>query len=368
MTNEEIIQKGDLYYMESKAARIGRPVVIMSSFLLNDIRDEVLCIPLSKNNLTELPTHYKVSNKQYEGYAICEKPFTASKELLTEKVTRLSDKDINEIDKRMCIVFEVGQGVRANNDVIKRLEKEYRKSSKAEDDEKKIEIESAIAEVSEDYEQKIAEYRELMREMDERYRECESALDTERKERERSESEQVRKLSAEHSTLNTQYLHAVEQKKYAQTELEAEKRTSADLRNENKNLQVKCKKLENEKTVAENRRKEDVIKLNMEKENAEEKAREAVEKAKEAEKRAGEADEEIRRVRKEADSAKEKVRELENWKTELDRRIEELESMQVSGMSSDSDLAVELETATMERDMYKNKYMETAKKLRKAGI
>lgn len=332
MTNEEIIQKGDLYYMESKAARIGRPVVIMSSFLLNDIRDEVLCIPLSKNDLTELPTHYKVSNKQYEGYAICEKPFTTSKELLTEKITKLSDKDISEIDKRLCIVFEVGQGVRANNDVLKKIEKNYKKSSKAEAEEKRKEIEVSIAKVSEEYEQKIKGYESLIKEMDEKYQESEFALAKERKEQKKSESEQVKKLFDECTTLNEQYLSAVKQKEDAQAALETEKRNIADLRNDNKNLQNKCMESEKKRVAAETRYKEDIARLNMEKETSEK-----------------------------------KVRELEKWKTELDERIYELENMQKSD-AYDSDVEVELETITMERDMYKNKYIETVKKLRKAGV
>lgn len=69
----------------------------------------------------------------------------------------------------------------------------------------------------------------------------------------------------------------------------------------------------------------------------------------------------------EKETSEKKVRELEKWKTELDERIYELENMQKSD-AYDSDVEVELETITMERDMYKNKYIETVKKLRKAGV
>lgn len=139
---EDFIRKGELRYLYKSKNDIGKingsPVVVLSSIMINDVCERVIVAPLAGAEIRMLPSHMYVKSGRINGYVIPERMHDVLKETLGPCEGMISDKDINELDKRLDLTFE--RGAKLNSEFLKKIEKEYRKNEKRDDIERQKEI------------------------------------------------------------------------------------------------------------------------------------------------------------------------------------------------------------------------------------
>lgn len=79
-----------------------RPVLIVQNDVGNRYAPTTICVPLTKQNKKNLPTHFRC----FRGIALCEQIRIIDKKRLLFKCGELTDKEMKEIDK--CLKISIG--------------------------------------------------------------------------------------------------------------------------------------------------------------------------------------------------------------------------------------------------------------------
>ena len=338
MSNEKrVFIKGDVYYHvkqeEYSIRAIKRPIIIVSSILINDNSEFVNAICIADNETKKLPTHVKIKiGNKCEGYAICENIIRIPKECITDFIGSVSAKELSEIDKRLCISLELNSNLKTNNDFIKNYEKEYKKSEKKEEEliKRKIEkeckerLKTATSEFTEPLELKISE---LSRELEE----------------EKAKQEKTtKKHEQELNNLNQVHIREV---------AELKKEHEKDI----KNYDEKLKSI-----VMVNADAKDLESRNKELESLLVQKELEVKNLKNMS--LGIDEETAKQYEKQITQLREQIKSLFT-EDDVQKRVDaEIKKVKQSNFSDDS--SVELEVVTLERDMYKNKYIELMKQVK----
>lgn len=347
--------KVELRYLHNSVDDIGKkngvPVIVASSVIVNDLCERIIIAPLASAETKQLPTHIPVKIGKTSGYIISERLQNVPKCLLGIREGILSDKDIAEFDKRLGFVLEGEK--KLSSDLLKRIEKEYRKSDKKEEIEKQKEIKKAAAEEA----QKIAhEYTEKEDEYQKRIDALENAIEdgemlkSINKELENAVEEkdiQIQKNEEKYKAILSSYDERIKDlenslRNITKEKEKLEKSSFAKV----KNYGEKDKQIAEYKSIVEENKKQikklqgEVARINTEKERVMIDSNETIGKYRAT----------LNTNLNEINRLKE---EMEDMYTQ--EYVDELRKKQSSGSISTD---VDLQVALMERDMYKNKYME----------
>ncbi|MFV0520716.1 MAG: type II toxin-antitoxin system PemK/MazF family toxin [Lachnospirales bacterium] len=107
------IRRGDIFYADLRPV-IGseqggiRPVLIIQNDVGNKHSPTIICAAItSQINKAKLPTHIEIDKEQYtlvkDSVVLLEQLRTIDKSRLREKICRLSDKSMKDIDKALLI-------------------------------------------------------------------------------------------------------------------------------------------------------------------------------------------------------------------------------------------------------------------------
>ncbi len=107
------IRRGDVFYADLRPV-VGseqggvRPVLIIQNDIGNKYSPTVICAAItSQINKAKLPTHIEIDSEQYalakDSVVLLEQLRTIDKSRLKEKICRLSDKSMKEVDKALLI-------------------------------------------------------------------------------------------------------------------------------------------------------------------------------------------------------------------------------------------------------------------------
>jgi myosin-like protein len=332
---EDFIRKGELRYLYKSKNDIGKTngstIVVLSSIMINDVCERVIVAPLAGAEIRMLPSHMYVKSGRINGYVIPERMHDVLKENLGPCEGMISDKDINELDKRLDLTFE--RGAKLNSEFLKKIEKEYRKNEKRDDIERQKEIVRQVKE----------ETSELSRELENKEKKISEQL------------EALAKSSAETKQLNSQ-IEKLQQElceRDAQISKNAEKYKNI-LESYEEKIDVLDKQMR-EKT----RSMESIERSGKEKAKAySDKDRQIAQMKEKLDKNEKELEETKYNIEikdRKIEDYRNKVTELDDKISSMRKHIDELQAKQIATVP-DSD--VELEVVTMERDMYRSKYME----------
>lgn len=141
---KRIFQKGEIYivyrrYYDSHA--VGKPMLVISSSLINDNTNYVYFAQLTEEEVRTLPTHMKIKTKRVRGYIICESQLKVERDSIGPCIGSLEEKEISELDKRLSLVFEVGINLKQHEEFVKYYEKVAKKSERKEAEQTKRLIE-----------------------------------------------------------------------------------------------------------------------------------------------------------------------------------------------------------------------------------
>ncbi len=107
------IRRGDIFYADLRPV-VGseqggvRPVLIIQNDIGNKYSPTVICAAItSQINKAKLPTHKEIDSEQYalvkDSVVLLEQLRTIDKSRLKEKICRLSEHSMKEIDKALLI-------------------------------------------------------------------------------------------------------------------------------------------------------------------------------------------------------------------------------------------------------------------------
>ena len=347
--------KGELRYLHNSVDDIGKkngvPVIVASSVIVNDLCERIIIAPLASAETKQLPTHIPVKIGKTSGYIISERLQNVPKCLLGIREGILSDKDIAEFDKRLGFVLEGEK--KLSSDLLKRIEKEYRKSDKKEEIEKQKEIKKAAAEeaqkIAHEYTEKEDEYQKRIDALENAIEDGEmlKSINKELEDAVEEKNIQIQKNEEKYRTILSSYDEKI---KDLESSLRNVTKEKEKLENSSftkvKNYSEKDKQIEEYKSIVEENKKQikklqgEVALINTEKERVMIDSNETIGKYRAT---LNTNLNEINRLKKE----------IEGMYTQ--EYVDELRERQSSGSASTD---VDLQVAIMERDMYKNKYME----------
>lgn len=347
--------KGELRYLHNSEDDIGKkngvPVIVASSVIVNDLCERIIIAPLAAVETKQLPTHIQVKIGKISGYIISERLQNVPKCLLGAREGILSDKDITEFDKRLGFVLEGQKTI--SSELLKRIEKEYRKSDKKEEIERQKDIKKAAAEeagrLTHEYSEKEQEYVKRIDAL-EKIIEDDEMLKSINKELEDSIEEkniQIQKNEEKYRAILSSYDERIKDLENSLSCItkEKEKLEKSSFANV-KNYGEKDKLITEYKSVIEEDKKRikklqgEIARINAEKERVIIDSNETIGKYRAT----------LNTNLNEINRLKE---EMEDMYTQ--EYVDELRAKQSSGSVSTD---VDLQVAIMERDMYKNKYME----------
>lgn len=347
--------KGELRYLYNSVDDIGKkkgvPVIVASSVIVNDLCERILIAPLASAETKQLPTHIPVKIGKRTSYIIAERLQNVPKCMLGVCEGNISDKELSEFDKRLGFVLE-GQKM-ISSELLKRIEKEYKKSDKKEEIEKQKEIRKAAAEeaqrIAHEYTEKEEEYQKHIETLEKNIEDSEM-LKSINKELETAVEEkniQIQKNEEKYRAILSSYDERIKDLESSLSCItkEKEKLEKSSFANV-KNYDEKDKLIVEYKSVIEEDKKRikklqgEIARINAEKERVVIDSNETIGKYRAT----------LNTNLNEINRLKE---EMEDMYTQ--EYVDELRAKQSSGSVSTD---VDLQVAIMERDMYKNKYME----------
>lgn len=172
VTDNQPIIKGSIFYVvrndEKELHPQGRPMIVVSSILVNDTDICVNMISMVETEFADLPTHVNVKFSGKDCIAVCERIHRIPKKCLIKQAGKVSDTELGEINKRLNLVLELTGDLKPTSDFVKNYEKEYKKSVRKEEER----INNQIADVINRESQKIRD--EYQRKLDESNRNIEN--------------------------------------------------------------------------------------------------------------------------------------------------------------------------------------------------
>ena len=107
------IKRGDVVLVDLRGRRGFeqqgiRPCVVIQNDIGNKYANTTIIAPITTTNRNQMPTHVIIQLDE-ESVVICEQLVTADESRLMSKLSRLSEKDMKEIDKAIMISLGVEQ-------------------------------------------------------------------------------------------------------------------------------------------------------------------------------------------------------------------------------------------------------------------
>ena len=156
---KEVIEKGDIFIVykpeEYENHPEGQAMIAVSSFMYNEVLNQISFIPICTENLKQIPSHVKL--KAYNGYAYCERLRRLPKWCVGEYLGKLTPKDISEIDRQLSIMFEINCPANNISSFISAFSKSFERNEKKAIDKQKKELQEKTAGLEKSYEEKFAE-------------------------------------------------------------------------------------------------------------------------------------------------------------------------------------------------------------------
>lgn len=107
------IKRGDVVLVDLRGRRGFeqqgiRPCVVIQNDIGNKYANTTIIAPITTTNRNQMPTHVTIQLDE-ESVVICEQLVTVDESRLMSKLSRLSEKDMKEIDKAIMISLGVEQ-------------------------------------------------------------------------------------------------------------------------------------------------------------------------------------------------------------------------------------------------------------------
>lgn len=109
------IKRGDIYYIGKyptigSEQQAGRPAIIVSSEKNNQHSSTVEVVYLTTQPKADLPTHVTISSAPRESIALCEQVTSVSVDRIGEKMGRLSDREMTQVDIALLVSLDLTMG------------------------------------------------------------------------------------------------------------------------------------------------------------------------------------------------------------------------------------------------------------------
>lgn len=107
------IKRGNMYYVKNGAGTGSeqggtRPAIIVGNDVGNLHSPVVIVVYTTTQPKTELPTHVVVNSLPQRSIALCEQIYTVSKERVQEYIGRVTESEMEQIDKALAISISLG--------------------------------------------------------------------------------------------------------------------------------------------------------------------------------------------------------------------------------------------------------------------
>lgn len=107
------IKRGDVVLVDLRGRRGFeqqgiRPCVVIQNDIGNKYANTTIIAPITTTNRNQMPTHVIIQLDE-ESVVVCEQLVTVDESRLMSKLSRLSEKDMKEIDKAIMISLGVEQ-------------------------------------------------------------------------------------------------------------------------------------------------------------------------------------------------------------------------------------------------------------------
>lgn len=107
------IKRGDVVLVDLRGRRGFeqqgiRPCVVIQNDIGNKYANTTIIAPITTANRNQMPTHVTIQLDE-ESVVLCEQLVTVDENRLMSKLSRLSEKDMKEIDKAIMISLGVEQ-------------------------------------------------------------------------------------------------------------------------------------------------------------------------------------------------------------------------------------------------------------------
>ena len=112
---ENKIRRGDIYYIDKyptigSEQQAGRPAIIVSNEKNNQHSSTVEVVYLTTQPKADLPTHVTISSAPRESIALCEQVTSVSVDRIGEKMGRLSDREMTQVDIALLVSLDLTMG------------------------------------------------------------------------------------------------------------------------------------------------------------------------------------------------------------------------------------------------------------------
>lgn len=112
---ENKIRRGDIYYIDKyptigSEQQAGRPAIIVSNEKNNQHSSTVEVVYLTTQPKADLPTHVTISSAPRESIALCEQVTSVSVDRIGDKMGRLSDREMTQVDIALLVSLDLTMG------------------------------------------------------------------------------------------------------------------------------------------------------------------------------------------------------------------------------------------------------------------
>ena len=109
------IKRGDIYYIDKyptigSEQQAGRPAIIVSNEKNNQHSSTVEVVYLTTQPKADLPTHVTISSAPRESIALCEQVTSVSVDRIGDKMGRLSDREMTQVDIALLVSLDLTMG------------------------------------------------------------------------------------------------------------------------------------------------------------------------------------------------------------------------------------------------------------------
>ena len=113
---EKEVKRGDVFFVTENEMKIKapheqageRPAIVISNDIGNLFSPTVIVVYLTSQLKKMMPTHVCIAGLKKPSTALCEQIETVSKERLDNRIYRLSENEMQKIDKAISISLGIG--------------------------------------------------------------------------------------------------------------------------------------------------------------------------------------------------------------------------------------------------------------------
>lgn len=114
------IRRGDIYYIDKvpvigSEQRAGRPAIIVSNEANNRHSSTVEVVYLTTQPKADLPTHVTINSAHRSSTALCEQVTSVSVDRVRDKMGRLTEREMTQVDIALLISLDLTMGETGKN-------------------------------------------------------------------------------------------------------------------------------------------------------------------------------------------------------------------------------------------------------------